>query len=107
MSVTFETRKDSYRKILRSLGNRQAQVFSGLLAHQHGSTASELAKDMHSFGHFLTSDRNNVHPRLNELVELGLVRILGKRECSVTHKTVAVYQADPVAKDVALGELFR
>lgn len=101
-AITYETRRESYRKVLRSLGNRQSQVFSSLMIHQQGVTASELAKDMHSFGHFLSSDRNNVHPRLNELVELGLVRILGKRECKVTHKTVAVYQAVPVAVDVAL-----
>lgn len=103
--ITMQTRGESYRKVLRSLGTRQSQVFSNLLAHQHGVTASELAKDMHSFGHFLTSDRNNVHPRLNEMVELGLVRIVGKRECNVTHKTVAVYQAEPMAKEIALGEL--
>jgi hypothetical protein len=42
---------------------------------------------------FYNPDRNNVHPRLNELVALGFVYVTGKRACSLTGKTVAVYKS--------------
>ncbi len=38
-----------------------------------------------------TPDRNNVHPRLNELVEKAMVEVTGKRTCTISGKTVAVY----------------
>lgn len=95
--ITKETRRKSHKEILETLGNRQAQVFTELLCFPKGITASELAKEMHNFGFFLTSDRNNVHPRLNEMVDMNIVEIIGKRQCSITNKTVAVYK---VADDV-------
>lgn len=90
--ITSETRRMSYRNILKSLGTRQSQVLTELLSFPQGVTASELANEMHKIGFFLSSDRNNVHPRLNEMMELGVVEIIGKRQCSITNKTVAVYR---------------
>lgn len=78
---------------IKGLGTRQAQVFAELVGYAKGTTASELARDMHEIGFFLSADRNNVQPRLNEMEELGLVEIIGKRQCSVTNKTVYVYKA--------------
>lgn len=95
--ITKETRRKSYKEILETLGNRQAQVFTELLCFPKGVTASELANEMHSIGFFRTSDRNNVHPRLNEMVDMEVVEIIGKRQCTITNKTVAVYKvADEV-----------
>jgi hypothetical protein len=90
--VTRETRRKSYKEALKTLGTRQAQVFTELLTFPLGVTASELAYAMHEIGFFRTSDRNNVHPRLNEMVEMEIVEIIGKRQCSITNKTVAVYK---------------
>lgn len=94
--ITKETKRNSYKEVLKTLGNRQAQVFTELLCYPRGVTASELADKMHSFGFFRTSDRNNVHPRLNEMVEMGIVDIIGKRQCSITNKTVALYKVNEV-----------
>lgn len=77
---------------IKSLGTRQSQVFAELVGYQKGITASELAKDMHEIGFFLSSDRNNVQPRLREMELDGIVEIIGKRQCSVTNKTVNVYK---------------
>jgi hypothetical protein len=91
--ITSETRRIAYKNILKSLGNRQSQVFTELLCFPQGITASELSHKMHSIGFFRSPERNNVHPRLNEMVELGIVEVIGKRQCAVTNKTVAVYRA--------------
>jgi hypothetical protein len=90
--ITHETRRLSYKNILKSLGTRQSQVFTELLCFPQGVTASELANEMHNIGFFRSPDRNNVHPRLNEMVEMDIVEIIGKRQCSITNKTVAVYR---------------
>jgi hypothetical protein len=90
--ITKETKRKSYKEVLKTLGTRQSQVFTELLCFPQGVTASELANEMHKIGFFRTSDRNNVHPRLNEMVEMEIVEIIGKRQCSITNKTVAVYK---------------
>lgn len=90
--ITHETRRQSYNGVLKNLGARQSQVFTELLCFPQGVTASELASEMHNIGFFRSSDRNNVHPRLNEMEEMGIVEIIGKRQCSITNKTVAVYK---------------
>jgi hypothetical protein len=95
--ITSETRMLSYKNILKDLGTRQSQVFTELLCYPQGITASELANEMHNIGFFRSPDRNNVHPRLNEMVEMNIVEIIGKRQCRITNKTVAVYKvADEV-----------
>lgn len=98
--ITSLTRRQSYNNVLRGLGTRQAQVLTELLCFQEPVTASELALEMHSIGFFRSSDRNNVHPRLNEMVELGVVTITGKRQCMVTNRTVAVYKVNTEVVDV-------
>lgn len=90
--ITKQTRRMSYEDILKNLGTRQLQVFTELLCFSQGVTASELSNEMHKIGFFRTPDRNNVHPRLNEMVEMNIVEIIGKRQCSITNKTVAVYK---------------
>lgn len=99
--ITHETRRQSYRNIIKDLGTRQSQVFTEILHFPEGITASELAFKMHNIGFFRSPDRNNVHPRLNEMVELNLVEIIGKRQCTITNKTVAVYKP----KDEVYGSL--
>ncbi|PFT50850.1 MULTISPECIES: hypothetical protein [Bacillus cereus group] len=92
-TTTMETRKSSYDEIKESLSERQKNVFNELTKYKDGATASELAMNMWKKDVIKTPDRNNVHPRLNELVEKGVVTVEGKRECSVTGKTVAIYTA--------------
>lgn len=87
--------------ILKNLGTRQSQVFTELLCFPQGITASELSNYMHGIGFFRSPDRNNVHPRLNEMVEMDIVEIIGKRQCLITNKTVAVYKVD----DKAVGAI--
>lgn len=89
--VTQQTRRESYELILETLGKRQQMVFDAL--KEYGpATANELAQYLYERGMTLTAERNNTHPRLNELEKSELIEIIGKRKCSVTGKTCAVYQ---------------
>jgi hypothetical protein len=91
-TLTRETRKASYENVKKTLRTRQQQVFAELGKYVSGCTASELAMDMWDKGFFNLPDRNSVHPRLNELVDLNYVETIGKRTCKITKKTVAVYR---------------
>jgi len=93
--TTKETRKESYDIVIESLGERQKAVYKTLKASfPKGATAKELAVEM--FVHRLVGspERNSTHPRLNELVEKGLIRVIGKKTCTYTDRRVAIYQAN-------------
>src|SRR5690606_9843043 len=89
-SITLETRRMSYEEILAGLGKRH-QTLLEALRERPRSTARELALYRRQRGNIPSPERNYVHPRLTELVDDGLVRVVGKRICSVTGKMVAVY----------------
>lgn len=89
MSITKETRRSAYDEILETLSHRQQIVLDGLT---ESMTANELAMKLWKEGIIHTPDRNNVHPRLNELVEAGIMEVVGKRKCSVSGKTCAEYK---------------
>ncbi|UGO47999.1 hypothetical protein PQE72_gp185 [Bacillus phage vB_BanS_Skywalker] len=91
--VTRETRRDSYEDILSTLGERQKNVYQTLKASfPEGATAKELAVLMFESKLVGSPERNSTHPRLNELVEKGLVTIIGKKTCVYTDRRVAIYQ---------------
>lgn len=60
-------------------------------ARQQSPTASELLAWMVERGE-CSNDPNHVRPKLNALVELGLVESAGKRTCSVSRQTVYVWR---------------
>lgn len=84
----LETKIDSYNQI--DTKQRQEQVLEVL--GDEILTAKEIAIRMHEKGYTNNDDRNNASPRLNELVNLGLVVIYGKKKCEFSGKTVAVFK---------------
>lgn len=90
MPITHETRRESYLKVLPNLSERQSQVLSAL-SELEAATANELAMHMEYQGIFPYFSRNFVHPRLNELVAMGAVKVIGKRKDTVTDRTTSVY----------------
>lgn len=92
MSVTAETRKESFEVIKATLPTRQEDVLSNLATFTDGVTAGELAMHMWDKNFVALPDRNSVHPRLTELVVAGLVVVDGKRKCSITGRTCSIYK---------------
>lgn len=84
----LETKVDSYNQI--DTKQRQSQVLEVL--GDEILTAKEIAIRMYEKGYTNNDDRNNASPRLNELVNLGLVVIYGKKKCEFSGKTVAVFK---------------
>lgn len=90
-TTTYETRKASYASIEATLGKRQQQIMESLQDIQSSCTAKELAVFMFDRGLTSSSERNATHPRLNELVKLGHVKIKGKRRCEYSGKLTTMY----------------
>lgn len=84
----LETKIDSYNQV--DTKQRQEQVLEVL--GDETLTAKEIAVRMFEKGYTNNDDRNNASPRLNELLNLDLVEIYGKKTCEYTGKTVEVYR---------------
>lgn len=80
---------ESYNKIREGslLSERRLQVYEVLF--EHGPmTANELFRILMGK---TTITQSNIHARLNEMREMGCVREIGKRECSVTNNKVILW----------------
>lgn len=87
-----EKTKKRYEQILDRLGNREM-------------TAKEIAVELFDLGLIPTTERNYTAPRLNELEKLGYVKVVDKKKCKWTGKTVSVYkQTTDVEKWVMANE---
>ena len=84
MSITQETRRESYQKLNTS--ERKNLIMKTLSTSPDGMTAHEIATEL-GF-----SDLNKARPRLTELEGVNLIKVIGKRYDSVTNVNVAVYK---------------
>lgn len=86
--TTLETRHESHESVDKQ--KRYEQILEILNGNE--MTAKEVAVAMFWKGYTDNMDRNNSAPRLTELCLKGEVEPIGKKKCSYTGKTVAVYR---------------
>lgn len=89
--TTFSTRHDSHEEMLPKKQKRYKQILECFRDHPQ-MTAKECAVAMYEKGYVKTTERNNAAPRLTELEDIGIIEAIGKKKCSYTGKTVAVYR---------------
>jgi len=92
MSITKETRRESYHAVLTTLNERQQNVLD-VLKDCGDMTAQEVASELHRRGITPADERNFSAPRLTELSDKGLVRAVGKKICGKTGRRVSVWSA--------------
>lgn len=97
-NITTETRNESFKTILESIGERQQIVVDYLRDFEEPLSASDIAYGLYSLGSVPTPERNSVHPRLTELTKLGIVHVVGKEKDRITNRKVAVYELTPSAR---------
>lgn len=88
-SITYETRQMSFEDIQDKAKIRYIQILDRL---DEPKTAKELSVELYDLGFIQSTERNYTAPRLTELERLGCVKVVGKRKCEYTGKTVAVYE---------------
>lgn len=91
LGISLETRRESYEAIKEVAVLRGEQVVIALESFPDGATAKELAVYLHNKGIVNTSERNATAPRCTELVEAEKIKIIGKKKCQWTNRSVSVY----------------
>ena len=90
MSITTETRRESYQSVLTTLTERQMTVLQ-ILKDCGDMTAQEIATELRARGITPTDERNFAAPRLTEMADKGLVAAVGKKICTKTGRRVTIW----------------
>jgi repressor of nif and glnA expression len=91
MTITDETRCESYAAVNEDAAARRRVILTILAESAEGMTAREVAAELHRCGITPTGERNYSAPRLTELREAGAILTVGKRICAQTGRNVAVW----------------
>ena len=88
-TITRQTRQMSFEDIQDKTQKRYIQILNRL---DEPKTAKELAVELFDLGFIPSTDRNYTAPRLNELEKMEYVKVLDKKKCQYSGKTVAIYE---------------
>lgn len=88
--ITKETKQMSFEEIKPKRKKRYEQILDRLMTGE--KTAKEIAVELHKLKIIPSTERNYTAPRLTELEKMGLVKVIDKKQCEYTGKTVAVYE---------------
>ncbi len=89
-TITAQTRQLSFADIQDKQKKRYEQILNRLQGRE--MTAKEIAVEMFELEMIPSTERNYTAPRLTELEQMGLVKVVNKKKCSYTGKMVAVYK---------------
>lgn len=94
--ITKKTRRESYEGILPKRATRCRLILETLGSRQ--MTASEITEELLASGEIQYFNCNYVAPRLSELKELGIIEAVGRRQCTRSSSTEAVWaRKEPTA----------
>lgn len=90
MSISTDTRFESMRRINKN--KMYSLIISALKsANEDGLTARECALQLYNEGKIFDYNRQMTAPRLTELVDKGVVELIGKKFDDLTGRMVGVY----------------
>ena len=89
MRIADETRREAHATVDKQ--KRYSQILE-ILEEMGEATAKEIAGRMCEKGYTPSSERNWSAPRLTEMEWDGKVKVIGKKTCAYTGRTVAVYK---------------
>lgn len=89
MRIADETRREASESINRQKRN---QEILEILEEMGEATAKEIAVRMCEKGYTDSTERNWSAPRLSEMEWDGKVKVIGKKKCAYTGKTVSIYK---------------
>lgn len=91
--ITQYTRQMSFEDIKPKRKIRYEQILDRLMTGP--KTAKEIAIELFDLGMIPSTERNYTAPRLTELEKMELVKVIDKKKCQYSGKTVAVYEITP------------
>lgn len=87
--ITTYTKQLSFFEIKPKMRLRYKQILDRL---DKPKTAKELAVELFIDKIIPTTERNFTAPRLTELERMGYVRVIEKKRCQYTGKTVSIFE---------------
>ena len=90
MSITAETRRESYQKTEPE--NLYKKIISVLAASSVPLSARQVATILFDSGNIEAPYRGIIQPRLTELIEEGEIVVCGKIYDELTKRNVAIYK---------------
>ena len=87
--ITKQTRQMSFEEIKNKRPVRYDQILDRL---DTPKTAKEIAHELYEMDLIPSNERNHTSPRLTELRNMGIVKVIGKKKCKWTGKSVAVFE---------------
>lgn len=101
-TITLQTRQLSFEDIKPKKKIRYEQILDRLMTGV--KTAKEVAVELYDLGLIPSTERNYTAPRLTELEnKYHLVKVIDKKKCQYTGKTVAVYEITPEGIEKRFG----
>lgn len=100
-TITLQTRQLSFEDIKPKKKIRYEQILDRLMTGI--KTAKEVAVELFDLELIPSTERNYTAPRLTELEKMGLVKVIDKKKCEYTGKTVAVYEITPQGIEKRFG----
>lgn len=88
--ITYETREESFKILQPKRKIRYEEILDRLMTGT--KTAKEIAVELFELEIIPSTERNYTAPRLTELEKKGLVKVIDKKKCQYTGKTVALYE---------------
>lgn len=88
--ITQQTRQMSFEDIKTKRKIRYEQILDRLMTGV--KTAKEIAVELFELELIPSTERNYTAPRLTELEKMGLVKVIDKKKCEYSGKTVAIYE---------------
>lgn len=89
MNISEELRLEAFKAVPVKI--RYGQIIEVLADSKDGLTAKECAYQMWRKKYIPSTERNFTAPRLNELQKKGIVKIVNKKRCKWTGRTVSVF----------------
>lgn len=87
-SITKKTRRESYEKVDK---RKMHTIILEQLSYGD-MTAREIATVLYKHKQVLEPTRQQVQPRLTELVQDGRIEVVGRRHDNLTDRSVSVYR---------------
>ena len=89
-TITMETRRESHDIIKPGKAQRRVQILD--VMGTDALTADEVIDRMLERGSLRYPDRNSVAPRLTEMEQDGILRVIGKRDSARSGRKIAIYR---------------
>lgn len=104
---TIANRNESYKETKPTTFRRHELILDVMRENpSHNFTAREIAQILFDRGLTISPDRNQTHPRLNELVKMGIITVMGTVFDELTRRNVSSYSIVNIQNDNA-KEIFQ